>query len=134
MTKKDETEDVEETDDGGGPDDSDRRGIADAVREGVAEALDKLGIGRSADADGVDDNDHDAVEDEVIDETQQTRTRRTHRDIEDDTESQVRAVLGKVRKEEETDARIAAIEERTAEKPPLRERKVSKILWGSAAK
>ena len=131
MSKKDD-EDVEETDDTDRSDDSDRRGIADAVREGVAEALDKLGIGRHDDS--ADDHTDHETDDDVIDETQQTRTRRTHRDIEDDTESQVRAVLGKVRKEEETDARLKAVEERTAEKPPAKERRITRALWGSAAK
>lgn len=128
-TEKDEPD---ETLDDDRPDDTDRSGIADAVREGVASALDQLGLGRHDD--DKDDHVDDDKDDDVIEEKDQTRTRRTHRDIEDDTESQVRAVLGKVRKEEETDKRIAAIEEKTAEKPPMKERKVSRALWGSAAK
>jgi hypothetical protein len=104
--------------------------IADGVQRGVARVLETLGGNPAAGPDDDEPDDGDDGDADVSDDATTATQGRSARAVEDSTEAQVRAALAKIHKEEATDARLEELEKKTAEKPPVKERRVSKAIWG----
>ncbi|HXP32713.1 MAG TPA: hypothetical protein VN820_01800 [Acidimicrobiales bacterium] len=55
---------------------------------------------------------------------------RTLREEEADVDAKVRAALDKIKGEDDREARLAALEKRVPEKPPVKQRKLERAMWG----
>ena len=90
----------------------------------------RTGVGNvGGDAAGDVEDDPEDLDDGVTEPA--ATTAKSQRQTEMDVEATVRAQLAKIKKEEETDARLAKVEEKVAEKPPAKQSRLQRALWGS---